>query len=57
MPRADVGGGGFHPEHSLPVVLDVGCNRKEMVQDAFYMVRPGLRVGARGGEAVQGRAG
>ncbi|EFN55561.1 hypothetical protein CHLNCDRAFT_35453 [Chlorella variabilis] len=32
-----VGGGGFHPEHSLPVVLDVGCNRKEMVQDAFYM--------------------
>ncbi|KAL4436957.1 hypothetical protein ABPG75_004096 [Micractinium tetrahymenae] len=32
-----VAGGGFHPEHSLPIVLDVGCNRKELVEDPFYM--------------------
>ncbi|KAL4430559.1 hypothetical protein ABPG77_005799 [Micractinium sp. CCAP 211/92] len=32
-----VGGGGFHPEHSLPIVLDVGCNRKELLEDRFYM--------------------
>lgn len=31
-------GGGFHPEHSLPVVLDVGCNRPELVGDKFYLV-------------------
>lgn len=38
-------GGGFHPEHSLPIVLDVGCNRKEMLEDRFYMVRaPGSRA-------------
>lgn len=34
-----VGGGGFHPEHSLPVVLDVGCNREELREDKFYLVR------------------
>lgn len=33
-----VAGGGFHPEHSLPVVLDVGCNRPELVEDKFYLV-------------------
>ena len=33
-----VAGGGFHPEHSLPVVLDVGCNRAELVEDKFYLV-------------------
>jgi hypothetical protein len=33
-----VAGGGFHPEHSLPVVLDVGCNRQELLEDKFYMV-------------------
>ncbi|PRW33894.1 NADP-dependent malate dehydrogenase [Chlorella sorokiniana] len=32
-----VAGGGFHPEHSLPVVLDVGCNRPELVGDKFYL--------------------
>ena len=32
-------GAGFHPEHSLPVVLDVGCNREELLQDKFYMVQ------------------
>lgn len=32
-----VGGGGFHPEHSLPVVLDVGCNRDELREDKFYL--------------------
>ncbi|KAK2079325.1 hypothetical protein QBZ16_003016 [Prototheca wickerhamii] len=28
---------GFHPEHSLPVVLDLGCNRKELREDALYL--------------------
>lgn len=39
-----VAGGGFHPEHSLPVVLDVGCNRPELVQDKFYLVGCQLAV-------------
>jgi hypothetical protein len=32
-----VAGGGFHPEHSLPLVLDVGCDRAELRPDPFYM--------------------
>ncbi|GAB4813553.1 hypothetical protein N2152v2_000599 [Parachlorella kessleri] len=32
-----VAGGGFHPEHSLPVVLDVGCGRQELLDDKFYL--------------------
>lgn len=38
-PHRYVAGGGFHPEHSLPVVLDVGCNRQELLEDKFYLVR------------------
>lgn len=34
-----VAGGGFHPEHSLPVVLDVGCNNEELRKDKFYLVK------------------
>uniref|UniRef100_A0A1D1ZWR8 Malic enzyme n=1 Tax=Auxenochlorella protothecoides TaxID=3075 RepID=A0A1D1ZWR8_AUXPR len=28
---------GFHPEHSLPIVLDMGCNRKELREDGLYL--------------------
>lgn len=34
-----VSGGGFHPEHSLPVCLDLGTDRKELIEDKFYLVR------------------
>ena len=34
-----VGGGGFHPEHSLPLAVDVGTNNEELLNDKFYMVR------------------
>lgn len=32
-----VGAGGFHPEHSLPLMLDVGTNNEELLADKFYM--------------------
>mmetsp|Transcript_1649 Transcript_1649/g.2364 ORF Transcript_1649/g.2364 Transcript_1649/m.2364 type:complete len:553 (-) Transcript_1649:1118-2776(-) len=32
-----VAGAGFHPKHSLPVCLDVGTNRKELLEDRFYL--------------------
>jgi malic enzyme len=34
-----VSGGGFHPEHSLPAVIDMGTNREELLNDKFYLVR------------------
>ena len=34
-----VGGGGFHPEHSLPACLDCGTNTKQYLDDKFYLVQ------------------
>ena len=35
-----VAGGGFHPEHSLPAIIDNGTNTKSNIEDKFYFVRP-----------------
>lgn len=32
-----VAGAGFHPEHSLPVVLDLGTNNQALSNDRFYL--------------------
>lgn len=32
-----VAGAGFHPERALPVALDCGTDRKEMLEDKFYL--------------------
>ncbi|CAD7700714.1 unnamed protein product [Ostreobium quekettii] len=32
-----VAGAGFHPERALPVTLDCGTDRKEMLEDKFYL--------------------
>lgn len=32
-----VAGAGFHPEHSLPVVLDLGTNNQALADDRFYL--------------------
>ena len=34
-----VAGGGFHPEHSLPAIIDNGTNTKSNIEDKFYFVR------------------
>ena len=33
-----VAGGGFHPEHSLPAIIDNGTNTKSNIEDKFYFV-------------------
>ena len=33
-----VAGGGFHPEHSLPALLDVGTNNEDLRKNPFYLV-------------------
>jgi len=33
-----VAGGGFHPQHSLPTLLDVGTDNKELIDSKFYLV-------------------
>jgi len=33
-----VAGGGFHPQHSLPTLLDVGTDNKELRDNKFYLV-------------------
>eukprot|EP00884_Botryococcus_braunii_P013926 jgi/Botrbrau1/22534/Bobra.114_2s0058.1 len=32
-----VAGGGFHPEHSMPCILDMGTNREVLLNDPFYL--------------------
>ena len=32
--------GGIHPRYTLPITIDVGCNRKSIREDPFYV---GLR--------------
>lgn len=32
-----VAGGGFHPNSTLPVILDVGTNNDEYLNDPFYL--------------------
>lgn len=29
--------GGIHPDHTLPIVLDMGTNREELLQDELYL--------------------
>jgi len=39
-----VAGGGFAPEHSLPIALDCGTDRAELLADKFYMGEKKPRV-------------
>lgn len=32
-----VGGAGFHPQHALPVQLDMGTNNEDLLKDKFYL--------------------
>ena len=44
-----VAGGGFHPEHSLPIVIDTGTNNEELLADPYYL---GVRERRLSDEAV-----
>ena len=39
-----VAGGGFDPQHVLPVVLDVGTNNTELLDDPYYLGVPRKRL-------------
>mmetsp|Transcript_11999 Transcript_11999/g.28457 ORF Transcript_11999/g.28457 Transcript_11999/m.28457 type:complete len:586 (+) Transcript_11999:210-1967(+) len=39
-----VAGGGFAPENSLPIVLDCGTDREELLQDKFYLGEKAPRI-------------
>lgn len=39
-----VAGGGFDPQHVLPVVLDVGTNNEDLLNDPYYLGVPRKRL-------------
>ena len=39
-----VAGGGFDPQHVLPVVLDVGTNNPDLLNDPYYLGSPHKRL-------------